>query len=408
MRTIVFIFLLVFTLFKVTAQAPILDFIPNESDIEKVELKGKLKSIQQKDYFYRNGKWELSERCKICPDKISYSKKGCILEEQVYVVLEPVDELRQGYCAFVKSMCNGGQVEGKRLKKSHFNDVHESHFKDSVYRTNYSRVKSGDTVIIKDYKYLTNYWYNHQTKLNDLLIKEEDPRKDTYFHYYPNGKIQSEIMARKGSRIDTAYTSYFYNNDNQLVYKRSDMLFYDEMDWDETQIDSTVYAYHANGKLKSEKTWNKRIYNGSGVQEMSPREMITWNDKGLKIGRSYYQTFGDTVTSRITYVYHADGKIATKTIYKRGLIDEMHSYNNKGQLVKLARLRSDGSIYSWWMYDYDENGSLLTLEEYVSRNGSVELELSFIYDRHENWVLYERYYEGKLKMKKEREISYYE
>lgn len=244
--------------------------------------------------------------------------------------------------------------------------------------------------LIEEEKFL--YSYNE----NDLLIKEL---------YYKNNHLISSYTYKydeHANKIEETYEDtqknykyirkYKYDDKNRLIFvkekntdredtlnifKRTykDGLLMEEY-YGEKNYSYTHTYFYENKKLKTKKEESSSF---EGCYFTNTETIYRYNDKELPISRDVY--ISHKLQNNITY-----------------------EYDEKGKEIKCVYTFPDDSQYnSYVTYQYDKKGNLI--EE---NNSRLSEKIIYFYDKHDNWIKQEVYYNNKFSHIYERTFIYYE
>ena len=134
--------------------------------------------------------------------------------------------------------------------------------------------------------------------------------------------------------------------------------------------------FYENKKLKTKKEESSSF---EGCYFTNTETIYTHNDKELPISCDVY--ISHKLQNNITY-----------------------EYDEKGKEIKCVYTFPDDSQYnSYVTYQYDKKGNLI--EE---NNSRLSEKIIYFYDKHNNWIKQEVYYNDKLSHIYERAFTYYE
>lgn len=207
---------------------------------------------------------------------------------------------------------------------------------------------------------------------NSLYVENE------YF-YDSNWNILKEINLLPSGEIYNQI-EYVYNNQN-LINKT-------ETDPYSNYIYMTEYQYYEDGTIKSE-TFSSS-YDGEPLIE-EVMTLYSYDEFGNRIESFYnYNTL-----SRIQIFDKNNNEIKAE-YYINGELNDSHEsrYDEYGNIVYYTRHSSDSFIEDSWSYEYDNDGNIISMREYIDTGDGTHLnqEYKYEYDENGNKTKYTSYY----------------
>ncbi len=172
----------------------------------------------------------------------------------------------------------------------------------------------------------------------------------------------------------------------------------------EVRKDYTVETEKLEYNSKKQLVW-KKTYNEDG--SLYHASEFTYNSAGNQISEKEYDEDMKLYNKTIC-TYDSNNKLMEKREYKvrdTEILDEVYSYNADGNLVEETTY-DQGEVYSRRVVTYDAKSNVSS-EITTEPSYSTSTTYSYEYDSQGNWIVRERYENGKLKGTERREIIYY-
>lgn len=285
-----------------------------------------------------------------------------------------------------------------------------------VWRDYFTQTVSEVTEFKDDMKDGSSKLYYPSGELREMTTYVKGKVKDTVYTYYRNGQISEKIAVANEMRngLNTAYYENgavrfrvgYKDNKGEGRYES----FYPngqlqvEMTLVNDKVSGVRKSYHVNGQQESEYTYNEKgpqgafteWYANGQVEEKGEMkdgnyigEITSFYSNGLPFSKGRYDESGKENGS-IEY-YDSYGVKYQEFTYKKGDLQQIRNFNEKGELVKTIdkngkkmkfeslnpttrALRVSGTFENEkrsgiWEY-YDEYGNLKNIEKYV--NGLIQ------------------------------------
>lgn len=346
---------------------------------------------------------QLTRQCEICDFYKAFDKKGNLLEESHYDVIEPVDDLSMGYCAqYIYKYNKKNEHISTQVKLTQKHGLDESQ-DDQQFKTIFEKQIKGDTTKILMQQ---PYWgsVKHITRINGKVIWENNGHKVVSYRYNSAGQLTDEISAR-GTR-DTIRNHWEYNKRNQCI-KRT----YSSESWvqkegtNETsmnhryQSESEVFYYDNDTIYREVEYQFKKQKTGLPVRLMRLEKY--YGTHGLDSVHRSFNQYKDPVQIRETnyrYTFHNNGQVATQESNSGGKWVLTHQYSSEGKLLRRTFYNVKSEPYEDREYTYSENGLLLLQKVVINNHGKETSSTTYKYDQKGNMIeRIEHSTEGELK-----------
>ncbi|MBQ9610730.1 MAG: hypothetical protein IJV15_14970 [Lachnospiraceae bacterium] len=293
---------------------------------------------------------------------------------------------------------------------------------DSLPRLKKCIIYNGDGSIVESYKY--EYDEDGNMKKEQCLDEDKTPAGYRTFEYDEDGNVISfTIYYKDGSAHPGAKYEYekngnitkkIYNDDSVKAPESENMalLLYEAFEYDKngnvtkktsvctnekfnSEIKNTYdengnlkesnshdgifgdssykyeYKYDENGRIKKETCFDN---NNDGNQIYY--YTYEYDNNGNLKEESYYYGVGDEITEKKLYDYDADGNLILYTVKDRDDITTektKYDYDEDGNLIKVTPYRYDGTVDSYWTYEYYSSDESLPGASTISEDSYSEM-----------------------------------
>ncbi|TAL59828.1 MAG: hypothetical protein EPN85_08580 [Bacteroidetes bacterium] len=363
-----------------------------KTDLEVMNLKGKVKSIQENKYAFvkKFGKvkkrkilidylYLLNETGNLIEEKgnwyspdgriagkynCKYDGKGNIIEENKYFevdcVMTDIITVKQHYGNW--EMLNYNTCAGMDSKSIHKYDNHGKLIESNCYNS----VGSLTEKETFSYNNNGNVIENNSYRPNGILTQ-----KSIYQYDSTGNMIESNFYNLDGSHHVMKYICEYDDKGNQIEKN----IYYDSL-----RTEKTIYKYDGKGnQIEIVNT----TYGDNGIFRNKNTCKYKYNDQGDKIEENKYEWNGNLINKRIFhynvnrdlieynyYHYDIDGSVAglVKYTYKydsnRNIIYQSDLYDSKGRMP-------DENTCS---YEYDEKNNWIKRTEFRNNDGVIRTE----------------------------------
>jgi hypothetical protein len=220
----------------------------------------------------------------------------------------------------------------------------------------------------KDESFLQEYRFKYDDR-NNLIERQEYWNKEelsiseryTYDHY--NRKV-SELRLYSEERNNYSYRCFFYDPNNRLIKK---------VNFSEEGYRSTIkLEYNKQGKQVSETIY--KLVNWKATDETKTK---------------YYQDTLTYIGSKTNYIYdefsnliQVEGYIRNKANHVPNMyVREKYEYDSQNRQIKIIFPNQDGTVRSYWVYEYLKDTNFITKEIHRSPNSDSYLIIEYVYDK---------------------------
>lgn len=244
--------------------------------------------------------------------------------------------------------------------------------------------KQSDFKIIKDKGY---------TVLKIYVVNEDSKGLATVVEYGKQGLIAAVFdkgTNDNGDTVNKAETYYTFDGKGRAIKETSNDS--ESGNGEET----TVYTYDAAGKLVKKETANidpptyRYKYNTAGkiIEVNVTQKMPVYDQDGEFHGKSF-----DKPSDRYIYKYDAKGRMAEEWDFQLFNSDKSTkpdykttwTYNDKGQVIKVRRINSEGTEIYAETYEYNNDG-LISGRTFNNDEGSVHYTYEYCKGCKQSWM----------------------
>jgi len=233
--------------------------------------------------------------------------------------------------------------------------------------------------------------YTNKTYLVSKDSKELQLRYNERFAFNAKGNIISIENFKENLKVDSKEVFEYKNG---LLSKHT---VYNSLG---TQGKSSGFEYDTNGKLISEKKYNRQ---GKLQYDTS----YLYNKKGqLTAQQKLIPSINYTMKENYKYDDFNHLIVRTKTA-RIGTTKETFRYNSKGLPVKKSEYNAMGELYSVIIYEYNDQNDKISLKKYDADNQmNYDENYEYLYDSNGNWTQKISYEKGKKSHVEKRVINY--
>ncbi|MFA7445467.1 MAG: hypothetical protein WCY89_05930 [Flavobacteriaceae bacterium] len=226
----------------------------------------------------------------------------------------------------------------------------------------------------KDESFLQEYRFHYDDR-NNLIERQEywnenelnTSKRYTYDHY---NRMLSELWLDNEDVNEYFFRCFFYDSKDRLIKK---------VNFSEEGYRSTInLEYNKQGKQISE----------------TVHRLIDWKPTDETKTR-YFQDTLTYIGSRTNYIYdefsnlvQVEGYLRNKANHIANMyVREKHEYDSRNRRIKIIFPNQDGTVRSYWMYDYLKDTNFITKEKHFYPN-SVDnsLAIEYVYDQNQRIV----------------------
>jgi hypothetical protein len=220
----------------------------------------------------------------------------------------------------------------------------------------------------KDESFLQEYRFKYDDR-NNLIERQEYWNKEELsiserytFDYY--NRMVSELSLYHEDINDYSYRCFFYDSNDRLIKK---------VNFSEEGYRSTIQLeYNKQGKQISETVY--RLDNWKPTDETKTK---------------YYQDTLTYIGSRTNYIYdefsnliRVEGYIRNKANHVPNMyVREKYEYDSQNRQIKIIFPNQDGTVRSYWVYEYLKDTNFITKEIHRSPNSDSYLIIEYVYDK---------------------------